>query len=312
MHEEDFDLAHMNKEPTAPRSGRSDDYEVDGGSEGDARESREGREGREAVAEVAVQGHDFIAFTSEAERRRRLEMQFHAAAGAPPLQFGQGHHRPEAAGGHGSTGCHGSSSPASSSSTTPPSGAALKRGNTIGSSSLLTGPTAPHAAHAASAMRPSLLRSNSVAVHPAPSSGGAGAGSGSGAEELARDARQMAARLHKTHAAAPALDGAATQVQLQQTLRQGVELLAMSMAARLEQVESKAEREMASMRREVQSQSELLRTISARLGAPTAARLATNQTWQAGGDASGSPAGRGRRPSVAPACQCADPGSHAG
>ena len=122
----------------------------------------------------------------------------------------------------------------------------------------------------------------------------------------------MAARLNRPHAAASAVDGAATQVQLQQALRQGVELLAMSMTARLEQVENKAEREMASMRREVQSQSELLRAISARLGAPTAGRLATMTS----GDASGSPAGREslreRRPSVTPACQRADPGSNAG
>jgi len=276
MHEEDFEMAHMKMEPAAPRSGRSEDYEVDGDSEGDAsfnrqerqgREGREGREAREAAAESAVGYHDFIAFTSEAERRKRLEVQFHTGASAQPLQqFGHhGHHRAEATGCHGGGG-HGSSSPASSSSPAQPSGAALKRSNTLGSSSL-----------------------------------------------LAADARQMAARLpnHRTHAAAPATDGAATQVQVQQALRQGVELLAMSMAARLEQVENKAEREMASMRREVQSQSELLRAISARLGAPTAGRLATIT----GGDASGSPAlasstgGRGRRPSVAPTCQSADPGS---
>ena len=219
-------------------------------------------------------------------------MAFHTGGSAPPLQF----------------------APASSSSTTPPPGTALKRSNTLGSSSLLTAPHAAHAAHAthaahaAAPTKRSLLRSNSVAVHPLPSGGGGGGGGGSGADELARDARQVAARLNRPHAAAPAVDGAATQLQLQQALRQGVELLAMSMAARLEQVENKAEREMASMRREVQSQSELLRAISARLGAPTAGRLATMTS----GDASGPPAGRERRPSVAPACQRADPGSNAG
>lgn len=282
MAEEELETHHLST-LSAPshhesRLGRNEECEVegDGDSEGDAKEGREGREGAAKGKGRPVAYRDFLAYTSEAERRKLLEIQFASAFNSPPPQLLR---RAEA------EQLEKTALLPSSSSTPPAASSGSARGG---------GDSAQGEAAAAAPVRPGILRSQCSALYVAQLLR-SNSVAGSGADELARDARQMAARLKRTHTAVQVVDGTSTQLHLQQTLKRGLELLTTSMAARLQQVESKTEKELASMRREVQSQSEVLRAISARLGAPTAARLSSNT----GSDTSALPAGKGggRRPS---------------
>ena len=200
------------------------------------------RHGGEELA-AALPSHEYLTFTSESERRRRMELQKKLPSTA--FECGEWVKR------------------AGSRSKVAPVTSTSSESTHANEAAQVTWNDTEESGH----MRPCLSRTNTPTLKQSDANTADLAtelSDGTSVDELSREARKSSFHLRTSG--------------MELHIHTLLEELQSNMDSRMDQIESKVKRESANVRRDIEANSETLRAISKRLGAPTAGRLTVAAT----------------------------------